>query len=556
NGEFKVTGGSSGNAPTWSVSGEFDLVTVTIKVEEKPWGQGWLDPEDSGGNWYVLWSCDEHRFIVEVDNASPDEIQIVTINSFGNAVYQNGKWIHNITQWTANPISVTATVTMDTGKTITSSPIGVSKHSVSVEWEGSDHCQKIPSTTFGFLYLSKLTSGNDRWVAYQVPTVSNPFYNQVRAKITISPEIPQGRKGTVHFEWYDPNDFASQQGVGPNPGAIRDNTSKGTLSFLNGKTFTFDDAHRQGTTTPHIGKKVIEFPNDCFSANFVVTIHPRQGVEQLYDFDTNTHKKLQYNGQQLQGLSTSEMIVLSWWGFEVQETVYCGVANGWVFDKQQYTMRTPLPTNPANNSDSDANNNKSPISLLDYDCNFSMTVDFDYVGNDYVNAENPKNPHRSFHRNSGVKIYNLYEIQIYDTASLLAVSPLETMTNGVPKTNWQSQQIPSNGIKKTGDTAFESISGCVTGIPYLANTWHGKTQNDLAGGVGRKSLNFTFTRTLNNEENIVANIVSSNESFPNLIYGTGGQYKTKLNNVTNRKLYIQNHWGSGVSFKTITINAQ
>jgi hypothetical protein len=438
---------------------------------------------------------------------------------------------------------------MNTGKTITSSPIHISLHSISLDWEGSNKCQDITSSTFGTLHLAQLVLNGSRWVAHQVPNVSNPYYNQIRAKITISPAIPEGRVGTVHLEWYDPNDFASNQGAGANPGAIRDNTSKGTLTFLNGKTFTFDDAHRQGTTTPNIGKKVIEFPNDCFSANFVVALHPRQGIAQTYQFDTNTHKQLQQNGQSLQNLCTSEMIVLSWWGFIVQEKIYCGDATGWIFDKQQYTMRTPLPTNPVNNSDSGDNNNKSPISILDYNCNFSMTVNFDYVGHSYVNADNPKHPHRSFHCNSGVKIYNLYEIQIYDTASLLSESPLETMQNGVQKTNWQNVQVPSNGIKKSGDTSFESISGCVTNIPYLANTWHTKSQSDLTNVTNRKSLIFTFSLD-------DYNVTIENEVFP-CNFGTGNQYKTSLSsNMFDRKIYLQNHWGSGVSFKKITINKQ
>jgi hypothetical protein len=150
-----------------------------------------------------------------------------------------------------------------------------------------------------------------------------------------------------------------------------------------------------------------------------------------------------------------------------------------------------------------------------------------------------------------VKIFDLYEIQIYDTASLLAVAPLETVYSGTnrPKANWQTNQPYSSGIKKTGDTSFESISACVTGIPYLAESWHNKTQADLASVSGRKSLDFTCT--FNGATSVT--IVSAGETFANLVNGTGGKYNVSLSQTSDRKLYLQSHWGSGVVFQNITL---
>jgi hypothetical protein len=543
------------------------IVKIDITVEEKAWGQDWSAPEDSGTDneipWFVLWNCDKHRFVVDVEGADVEDIQSVTVGEFGAATLQNDKWICEVPDGgIGNDKSVTAIVLIKTvNVTVESKPIDISGHNIVIEWQGARNFTDEASSTFGTLRLAKLHSQNNKWTAYQVPKDFNPRYYQVRTRIDISPEVPQGRKGTVHLEWYDPNDDDSNSTALTNHGNIRDNNANhGTVSFVGGKIFEFDDAHRQGTPTPTLGRKVLEFPNDCFRANFIVAAHPRSGVEQQYEFRDANKKVLSYKDHddtwKTLGLCTQEMTVRSWYGFMVPDE--------WVFDKTAYTLRTPLPTINASASTS-ANNNASPESLLDYNCDFSMQVGFDYVGTDYVagytNVTTPhnKNPHRSFHRNSGIKIYDLYEIQIYDTASLLAQSSLETIgagQQGSPMTNWQGVQLPSNGIKKTGDTSFESISGCVTGIPYLANVWHSKTQTDLSEVTGRKTLDFTVVHGLVNGSNPCVTITSSGETFPNLEYGTGGKYSVMLKNTPLRKIFIQSHWGSGVSYSSISINVK
>jgi hypothetical protein len=187
------------------------VAEVAIKVEEKPWGLGWLDPEDSNEDWYVLWNCDQHRFVAEVADSILDDIQSVTINGFGNAVFQNGKWIYEISAGGLSGASqsVTATVTMNTGNQIVSEPIDVSLHSVNIQWQSAQQFTDEPSSSFGTLHLARLHTPGGKWTAFQVPTGFTPYYNQIRVRIDISPEIPQGRKGTLHLEWYDPNDFAS-----------------------------------------------------------------------------------------------------------------------------------------------------------------------------------------------------------------------------------------------------------------------------------------------------------------------------------------------------------
>jgi hypothetical protein len=191
-----------------------------------------------------------------------------------------------------------------------------------------------------------------------------------------------------------------------------------------------------------------------------------------------------------------------------------------------------------------------------------MIADFAFVGATYVQGIGQVQK-RTFHRNSGVYIYNLIEMQIYDTVSLLnAGNLLEIATSNIqnpgtlppqdrpPKVNWQNVQSYTNGVKLVGDGLFESVSACVTGIPYLAQSWHTKTLADLQSVQNRFGLNFTFSL---NTGKTVATIVSAGETFSNLAYGTGSKYNILLAENTNWKLYLQSHWGSGVKFQNVTL---
>jgi hypothetical protein len=349
--------------------------------------------------------------------------------------------------------------------------------------------------------------------------------------------------------------------------------------------FLFDKAHRQGTTTATLGRKVLNFPNDSFNANFIVAIHPRNGVEQQYTFDAATHKMLQVNGQPLQGLCTSEMIVLSWYGFDFKDKWAHFVAGKtfdaspkWIFKKDDYTMRTPLPTISATQSANTDIAAITPQSLLNYgnDYNFQMSVDFDFTGASYVNANHSKNPHRSFHRNSGIKIYGLFEVQIYDTNSLLALgNDLQWATHPVdangnrPSDNqsvmalwkanpfrWQNIRYPNgdgvsvNGVMKTGDTGYEYVAACASGIPYQCGSWRNKTITDLQNVQNVKHIDISLQwKTTNNEIAIITTNGESND----VQYGTGGSFGEKLLNSTDKTIHLQGHWGSGVIFQQIVI---
>ena len=411
-------------------------------------------------------------------------------------------------------------------------------YTVSVEWDTAVTPFTDPES------FAKIV-GSEVW---QVPTDFDPCYNQVQVQVTVSPAIPPNRNGAVYLEWYDPSG---------------ENSSRGSLEFVGNQTLELGGDSAGGT-------RILEFPNDCFGDQFIVAVHPhlselpaRPAVPQ----HPNTVK-------------TSQIQVLSWQGFDFKDKWTAAVTNGpafvsltnskWIFDKDATgpgTMRTPLPTISATQSENTekANLALTPLSVLEYPEAFKMVANFDFVGEPYVNAyssptqAHPKNPHRSFHRNSGVKIYGLFEMQIYDTAALLAEQP-NLDTAGTVVTNWQDIQSSANGIKKNGDTSYESISGCVTNIPYLSGRWHTATITELQQVAGRNQLDFDFIP--NEYEAGTFTIATRGDTggnddgdgrYDKLKFGTGSKYKDSVLEEGVKKLHLQTHWGSGVLFKNITI---
>jgi hypothetical protein len=208
-----------------------------------------------------------------------------------------------------------------------------------------------------------------------------------------------------------------------------------------------------------------------------------------------------------------------------------------------------------------------------------LGVDFDFTGETYVNAAHSKNPHRSFHRNSGIKIYGLFEVQIYDTNSLLALgNDLQWATHPVdangnrPSDNqsvmalwkanpfrWQGIRypngdgVPVNGVMKTGnpnDTGYEYVAACASGIPYQCASWRNKTITDLENVQNIKHIDISFQWKPNKKFVTITTNGESNE----VQYGTGGSFEKKLSEPGYKSIYLQGHWGSGVIFKKIVIN--
>ncbi|MDR2437973.1 MAG: hypothetical protein LBE12_01210 [Planctomycetaceae bacterium] len=143
----------------------------------------------------------------------------------------------------------------------------------------------------------------------------------------------------------------------------------------------------------------------------------------------------------------------------------------------------------------------------------------------------------------------------------MALNPYDIPSNFVPtnnstqlsppRINWNGQSYTVNGLAVSGDTRSESVAACVTGILYNAIDWHNNNVNNLNTVKDIKAINVDFSKS----SNTAVNITCSNTSHT-LEFGTGSKAKIPFASVTDRNIYIQNHWGSGVIFKSIIINSQ
>jgi len=539
-------GTSSGHShPSCSTTLELTAYTISIGVQEKPWGDSWGSPEDKGT--YLVGSSSTSG------TSGP-------VSSSGNTGSVSRPWYH---LWTVNDNAIRANVAPQClGDIVTNSTFG------GLDVEDFDPESHSPDTIAKPKW-KKVISGVSAVfgsMATFSPKPGEQPLNQARVRVYLSTQPPSGMEATVHLAWFDPKNpkpYANTQ-HDPNKSWSSNPNGDGNQKKDNRQSLAFSHNTQKLTMTNAVwAKRAVVTFQEGLGDNFIVAVHPNNGVAAKYRFDTDGKTLLFYGSSRVVNteMRTPILYVGAWNGFKVPKV--------WLFDEANYHIKTPEPTDMLNQQSTDASNSKSPVSILDFDRNFRMQVGFDYYGPTYVTplvgtSPHSKHPHRSFHRNSGVYIYDLIEMQIFDTAALLAATPLETIIlapngthpTGIPTAAWQNATYPSNGIKRTGDTAYETISGCVTGIPYQAQSWHTKTQANLLGVSGRKSLDFNFTL---NSNKTIATIVSEQETF-NLEYGTGTgklnnveRYKIPLAGNANWKLYLQSHWGSGVVFKNIML---
>jgi len=563
------------------------------------------DGKDIHRQWFHLWDINENALRA---NIAPNDLAgYVKESSFSGisvggavSVPDNNKeplW-KEVTSGIGTYLEVKATVKVgdnDALLTGTMTPADIVINDIaSVEWEECERSRMVLNEQGMPMYLAELIQGDDgnndyftdidgKYAVFPTfsPKPNEQALNQARVKIQLVIPVPDGMDASVHYCWFDPRDPVVPQGYNnpqftPRPktwqatsedgNKRKDNKSDPLIHHFPYHTYTvrfckspFGDSVPAYTNT-HTRKVIVGFERKSFGDNFIIAVHPNFMVADKYRFSSDGETLLRPGSNESvpETMRTSVLHVAAWEGFKVPLT--------WLYNEAKYEIATPEPTHAPNQSTSVHNNsNVSPVSVLDFDCNFRMRANFDYYGPAYIVplnpnlAPHPKHPHRSFHRNSGVYIYDLIEMQIFDTAALLASVPLETVVLnpsgqhpvGIPEVNWKGSAHPSNGIKVTGDTAFESISGCVTGIPYLAESWHAKTQANLAGVAGRKSLDFTISM---NTGKTIATIDTAEETFAGLTHGTGGRWNKLLADNTNWKIYLQSHWGSGVIFKNATLD--
>jgi hypothetical protein len=97
-----------------------------------------------------------------------------------------------------------------------------------------------------------------------------------------------------------------------------------------------------------------------------------------------------------------------------------------------------------------------------------------------VDADHPSSPSPSFFRNSGVYIFNHYEIQIFDTYAVLAaignhanphqhvydvtVDGLTVSPDGVVDAGMV--KLHHHEYERIRDWSEEPVKGCISGVPY------------------------------------------------------------------------------------------
>lgn len=605
---------------TWNFYGKL-VAKPKLIILEKAWNMtNYEAVEDSGKtepaegstdearDWYVLWTYDKHRFVLN----DPDS-QIASASVNGAAMTRDvaGKYFYLdfSNENSCGDTAVTATVTFSGGPSVTLNPIYYSIHEVTgTSWVNIEKCtdDNINGKSGKWAQLSGTA-------AYQVPgepgtdgeSLFDPYFNEVQVETTISPVISEGRWGTLHYAWFDPGTDDGLPTTSP-ANRRRNNVpaSRGIMAFTNGVTLLFSGVATNDETQKN--SIVLKFPLDCYRSDFFVALHPRANETSAYRFNGNG-TQVQYiehlfNGTPLEpqnlpdSMDTSTIQVLSWFGFTFPDE--------WVFNAEGYTMRTPEPTGTLNGQSASMNPDKLAESILDYEEAFVMNVNFDFVGPTYViplktaTEAHSKHPHRSFHRNSGIYIYKLIEVQIYDTAGLID-SPLNhfltvnlsenaekpsievaNLTDGsvqnlnirnvdnshfaikllennqakraIQQAVWQGNWEWHNGVECSNDSWAENISGCVTGILYHNNFWKSQNFSTLNAIQNRTSVSFTFTPY--KETNTYDITGSGIENCMGLGFGTGTSNGLKaFGDHTTNKLYLQNHWGSGVKFQQISI---
>ena len=178
-------------------------------------------------------------------------------------------------------------------------------------------------------------------------------------------------------------------------------------------------------------------------------------------------------------------------------------------------------------------------------------------GNEVINGDDAK---MGFFGNSGVKIFNLYEIQIFDTAALM--NGLNIVEGNVK--NGAVEDIDKDDVTYMGD----NVNSLISGIPYNSSD---KTQySDLQAAVALQQtvnhMTINFTRNKNSSDEYINSysiVVTLNNitvySNSEVTSGTGGASGTSLwkdnGTLRNNKVFLQSHWGSGVTFSNISFIA-
>jgi hypothetical protein len=570
---------------------------IAILAKEKPWGGTWNEVEDSGTyssrSWYHMWSINENAICA---NVTPSCLaQKVTDTSFtgiSTDVFSSGSpgtvtppW-KKITSGIGLYLPVKAVVVAG-GVSLQGNNASadiVMNDIEQVEWEPVSESASVSNEQGTEMYLAELKTPatlnqiyyyDELWSIYPTfsPKPNEQALNQARVKVTLKQNIPSGMLGTVHLDWFDPKDWEPYQNVTSNSGETWVSNSNGdghlkkdnraALAFSNGTgTLTFGQS---GFTTSTVRKAIVEF-SEGFGDNFIVAVHPNSGIAQKYRLDTNnTPSNPATDRQNLliptgtilpSNMRTPAIYVASWNGFKVPKE--------WLYNEAEYSIATAI----------DKNGGESYTkSVLNVNDEFGLTLNFQfdrsrgnggYVKPDGYGISEDKKTKLSFVPNSGVKIGNTlgatsggYEIAILD------VDLMVSMVGGMSV----FQKNETEGIQNTGNVvdipvlnsnlpsyATEPLSKLMNGIGYGKDYTKMYPYNNADGNEWQKYWN-----TLNN------NVNDTGLSNTIAIQKTANYLTVQLNGIANYfvdteppavgdgHLYLQSHWGSGVTFTSASI---
>lgn len=204
-----------------------------------------------------------------------------------------------------------------------------------------------------------------------------------------------------------------------------------------------------------------------------------------------------------------------------------------------------------------------------YPNGFEMTIYFQFDGDEFVDTVHHTSPNVSFFQNSGVYVYDAYEIQIFNTQALINVIQDHsdqhehiypaTVDNTVVRPDGyvdtdekiKLHHHTSNNTVKTWEP--DKVNHCVTGIPYKTDTSY-SDYNDLNYGASRlasgtNKLFIDCTPDPNGGDPFFD--VELNDT--GMFYGTTLSTGSGSQDGPDEQIHLQSHWGSGVKFTDVEI---
>jgi len=352
------SGSSSGHSHSpCSATLKLTAYSITIEVQEKPWGGVWGSPEDkgtytiSGGStsgstgsgssgsgsagtvsrpWYHLWTVNDNAIRANVapqclgdivTNSTFSGLSVADFSPTSAAPSTNAKptW-KKITSGTGLRKDVMATITAD-GKSLpgTQNKVDVMVNEISqVEWltryqsetrnpgtPTEAHLAKLETYDNGYRTFPEKTEP-DKYNSSGVLITKSTIYDKVEVRITLAETIPSGMWGSVYVGWFDPDNPKGSNKI-PASGSNKANTVRdnwgGFKSSDNNYCVTFTDADSNYNGF-YKAKGFVISPAHA-GDNYIIATHPNSGVVDKYCFQSDGKTLLRPDGASTTTLQTS-----------------------------------------------------------------------------------------------------------------------------------------------------------------------------------------------------------------------------------------------------------